>query len=456
MIIPVVSRFCKEHELFLSGQTVLIACSGGPDSMVLLDVMISVADEFSLALTAAHFNHALRGAESDEDAAFVRDYCASIGIPCLVGIWDDPGADRPSLEARARSARYGFLDESALHTGASRIALGHTAGDQVETVLLHLIRGAGVKGLRGMLPRRDRYVRPLLEITREQIIDHSRSRSVPYRIDPTNQQPKWNRNRIRLNLLPSLREFNPRIVEDIAAMCRILRDEDDYLQKASEASAAGFNTENGVSLKYLRSFHPAVLRRVLKNHLESEICPDVQVQERHIDSILKIIRGSRPCARISLPSGVVFVREYENVRFVLSSSLPIDSPADITVELDQPVAFGKWTFLAEHLATRDQVEEAVIEARKNSLVDVFSTNTLAFPVRICSFRKGDRISPFGFDGTRKVKDVLRESRIPPLERKQWPILRDQKGILWVVGCRRADRAAVTSRTKQAWKITASH
>ncbi len=451
VLLSSVRRFCREHRLILPDSTVLAACSGGVDSVTLLDVLAGMADEFSFQLHVAHFNHRLRAEESDEDARFVKRLAESYGFPCTVGEWDNLVVDGPVSEARSREARYRFLSETALAAGAIRVALGHTADDQVETVILNLVRGAGLKGLRGMIPLRDSCIRPLLEISRSDLMVYLHTRGLEFRQDSTNAEPVWRRNKLRLDVLPLLTSMNPRLAEDIGRMCRVLKDEDSVMDRLADKTVTeiGFGPGQPLSRQSLLDLHPGIRRRVLFKALKRVAGNGKEIGSKHVEAVMSVLGSERDNARVMLPSGVVFIREYETV--LLSVDVPVNGPLPEMQALPAvgEVAFGEWVFKTDTVVGSGPIGKMLKDTGDSPDIELFDETSLTGALQVRIATNGERLCPLGFVGRRKVADILREARVAPFRRPTWPVISDGEGILWVAGCRRSGRASVCGQTEQA-------
>ena len=249
-------QFIRSHHLVDRGDTLVCAVSGGADSMALLTGMYLLRDKLGIILEAAHFNHCLRGEESDADEAFVVDYCNSLNIPVHI-CREQIIAGKKGLEAAAREARYAFFEKLS-----GKIATAHTADDNAETVLMHLIRGTGLKGLGGISPRRGKIIRPMLGITRPQVLAFLEEYCVSYRNDSSNDTDLFLRNRLRHHVLPLLREENPRLCENLSSMALRLRQDEEALQAYSKA-------EYPLSVSELLQKPAAVRIRILERFLKN-------------------------------------------------------------------------------------------------------------------------------------------------------------------------------------------
>ena len=275
-MIKKVSKTIEKYNLLEQGERVVVALSGGPDSTALLAVLASIAPELDLSLIVAHFNHGLRGAESDEDEKFSRDLSDRMGLVFCAAKMDQNNYKKGvSPEDFYRRERYGFLNKVAADYQARKIALGHNLQDQAETVLLNLLRGSGPEGLKGILPKRDgNIIRPLIEISRPEIISYLNKTGISYRQDSSNKNKMYLRNQIRTELIPYLQEkYNPKIEENLAQMAEILRAEDEFIrQNTDEALQSSFiqRQQNSILLNiaYINKLPPAIRLRIFKTVLE--------------------------------------------------------------------------------------------------------------------------------------------------------------------------------------------
>lgn len=313
---PDVLAFCRQEALFSPGDRVTCAVSGGADSMALLHCLTALAGALDIQVSAAHFNHQLRGAESDGDAAFVRDYCARAGIPFYLGSADVAGYARQtglSLETAAREKRYAFLQSLP----CDKIAVAHNADDNAETVLLHWLRGSGLRGLCGIPVKNGRVVRPLLGQTRGEILAYLTAAGLSWREDSTNAQDDCLRNRLRHNVLPLLTRERPELPHRLTGQCAILRQEDDLLD--AMASEYLVQTENGYDIAALRAAPLALRRRALRQLVGKHLPQDVALC--HIFALLALVENEAPSARCSLPNGLTAQRYYGSLRITTEAPL---------------------------------------------------------------------------------------------------------------------------------------
>ena len=393
--------FVREQDLIRPGDSIVCAVSGGADSMALLWAMYLLKEEWDLNLSAAHFNHNLRGAESDRDEAFVRDFCNGYGIALHVGSGTVvPG--KKGLEAAARDARYAFLS-----TLPGKIATAHTADDNAETVLMHLVRGTGLKGLGGIAPRRDKLIRPMLSITRSDVEAFLEEYAVPHIEDSSNGTDEFLRNRIRRHVMPLLKEENPRLAENLSATALRLRQDEAALAAASQLDTPDIGK--------LRAMAPAVRTRALERFLREKGVKEPEAP--HIRLLESLVFSENPSARANFPGGITISRVYNTL--------------DVISEAPRP-------------ELRFSCSEA--DALVNT-ADVFTVVPVG-EIYIRPRQTGDTIRLPG--GTKSIKKLFIDRKIPAAQRDQIPILCDEAGILGIPGIGvNLDRAA---RTLPATKI----
>lgn len=451
-MLKTVLAFIREHDLFRKGEKIVVAVSGGADSVALLDILASL-EEYRLRLVVAHLNHQLRGTESDGDEAFVRDLAARYGIPCEVAIEDVLALSRSrklSLEEAGRLARYRFFDSLAEKYDASAIALAHHADDQAETVLMRLIRGAGGGGLAGMAPKSGRYVRPFLHVRRSAIERYLATRGLSFRTDSSNRDTAFLRNRIRHELLPLLSSYNPAISERLAGTGEILASDEAFLAGIAEERFARLANMEGdvlsLPLDELAREPRALLLRLLRRAI-LEVKGDLRaLSYSHIASIERILSSSRAHATLMLPGGVVVKKSYGKIRFSASAGeafvpyeMIIEGPGtyrlpgggELTVELASPPS--DWRGVGNSIACIDPA-------------------AAPFPWTVRTFRPGDSIRPLGMGGSKKVKDIFIDRKVPLDARRCIPLLFAGQTLLWVAGVQRGDAALVAADTGEMLRI----
>ncbi len=452
-LISRVERTVRRQRLFLPGDTLVVALSGGADSSLLLDLLFRLPD-YNLNLIAAHLNHCLRGAESDADEEFCRGVASRHAIMFESRRTDvrKMAADlRLNLEDAGRRARIEFLDEIRRKYGAAAVVLAHHADDQAETVLMRLLRGSGMTGLAGMAYRNSRgYVRPLLEITRPEIEQYLVERGLKWREDASNSDSTYLRNRIRHELLPLLEEYNPAIRRTLASTASLISDDEALLEdltvQAFDGSSRMGEGRVVCSVTALRTFKPALRRRVLRQAFKQLTGTLAGVGLRHIDSICGLIESDRPNSRMALPQAVSAVREYD--RLILKLSNEPQHEFDFELLIMEP---GFYQFPPGGSIVVELTGSAPFPV--DSGTACFDLDKTPFPWQVRTFRPGDRIMPFGMSGRKKVKDVFIDRKIPLSERTRIPLLFCGDDLIWIAGvcvselCRIDNPSAATVQVK---------
>lgn len=302
-----------KYKMLQPGDRVLVALSGGPDSLALLHVLMTIQMEWDLTIEAAHFDHGLRGAVSEEEARWVAWQCREWSIPCHLGRWEQSPASGISPEAAAREARLAFLEKVQAQNGARIIAQGHHGDDQLETVVMRLLNGAGAGPLGGIQPVRLPYIRPLIEVEREAIEAYCLQQKLEPRRDASNQERRFLRNRLRLELIPLMKEYNPSLVGTVAKTAEILRQEDQFLQRlAREACDQAMVSVKGTTfpeldLQKLAACEPVLRPRVLRCWLGLELDFDT------IGRLLSLTQGNKTGKRVDLKGGLQVQRTYQGL-----------------------------------------------------------------------------------------------------------------------------------------------
>ncbi|MGQ9507837.1 MAG: tRNA lysidine(34) synthetase TilS [Thermodesulfobacteriota bacterium] len=459
MLSTKVKRTIDQDHLLDYGDRVIVGVSGGLDSMVLLHLLTSLRQTYDLSLIVAHVNHRIRVNESEREAQFVRREALRLGLPFEYGEFEVKGFQEKeglSLEDAARRVRFKFFNDLLEKYQAHKIALGHHADDQVETLLLRFLRGSGIRGLKGMLPIREgRVIRPLLDVWKDEIESFARERGISYVIDSSNVKRDYLRNRIRHDLIPLIeREYQPNFKEILLKTSRILRGEDDFLEKEGEKAFCLFvkKEEEGFSFDFshYQSLHPAlrwrILGRLLKLDPFNEKKRDLEINQR---LIFERLDHPPPSFLTDLMEGVSLEKRYDRVMFRKKRD---DTPPFFKVELKVP---GQ-TFIKEIQmkvkAERYEKTENQEYPRASPHIALLDYKSLQFPLWMRNFRPGDRFQPLGMKGTQKLKEFFIDHKIPRIERLKVPLLISGEKIAWVVGHRISEEFKITPDTKEILRI----
>jgi len=428
------------HDLLRPGDHVLVAVSGGADSVALLAALDALRETWFLRLTVWHLDHGLRALESARDRAFVESLARELGHTIVVERTRIPPGQ--NLEARARDVRYRMLEEAARGAGCRRIAVGHTQADQAETVLLRLLRGAGARGLGGMAPRRGAVVRPLLECSRQDVLQFLQARNLPWVEDTSNGDERFARNRIRHRLLPTLVAFGgAHLPEMLARTATLLREDERFLDAVARRRLGSARRAPRLSTDRVRRLAPAIRARVLRvwigatrGSLRGIGWTHIQLLEKHLESTES---GS-----ITLPGGVVRY-ERNTLRWeprVAARVHPFShriappgrvSRPDLGWELDVSEA-APWAGVLP----------------KDAWTAVFDRDRLPRGLVVRGARPGDRMRPVGLHGHQKLHDLFVNAKVARSRRCTWPVLAAGTDVLWVPGLARSDTASVGAATTQ--------
>lgn len=460
-----VLRFIQEHHLVLPSEPLLVAVSGGPDSVCLLHILVKLQDELGIRLHVAHLNHQLRGADSEGDAQYVAELANRLGIPATIERRDVKAyraQQRLSLEEAAREVRYTFLTEVAKSIGASRAAVGHTTGDHVETILMHLVRGSGTRGLRGLQPcsgwQRQgsslTVIRPLLSISREDTVSYCHRHQLMPRLDVSNLSLSPLRNRIRLELLPLMQSYNPQVSEALLRMAQIAGDDLDFINEEGMRlwGQIAQEHENTIVLNRERFLElPRALKRHLLRVAIEKLIGLKDIETRHIEQLVAAL--NKPAGRkISLPEGLSFVVEYD--RYLLGLDPAALSPFPI-MEGEFALAIPGETHLPGW-----QVEATVLDPSavkgiglvNNDFTAYFDRDKTGDRLTVRARQRGDRFQPLGMSQPKKVGEFMIDARIPQSWRGRIPIICSPGQILWIVGWRIDERVKVTEVTRQVLRL----
>jgi len=447
-----VARYC----MIAPGDRVVAAVSGGADSVCLLDVLDRLRYMLKITLIVAHLDHGLRPDADEQETAFVRDLAASRGLDVVFKKADPPLDPRgASLEEKARDLRFRFLREVQGAWGAQRIATGHTLNDQAETVLMRLLRGSGSAGLSGIPPvRKDGIVRPLIEITREEICAYLDQRGLAHVTDASNFDVAYLRNAIRHHLLPRLETYQPRIKEILGRTAEIAREDNRCLAAQAEAwlsEKAGTGSEGPVlPVSDFRSLPVSLQNHALRAAVNMAMGSLRGIGVAHIDAVRGLVTGLRPQAEITLPQGLVVRRAYDRLYFSREHG---PRPNNYAVVIEGP---GTWHI--ETLGCAVSLEETTAgpsapDPEAGPWVAYLDAERIAFPLILRSFQPGDRFVPLGMKGHKKLKDFFVDRKIPSHIRSRVPILAQGNRVAWVCGLRIDDRFKVGPRTKRILKIS---
>ena len=453
MLVRKVLATIEHHCMMERGERVLVALSGGIDSVCLLHILDRLTQGLGISLCVAHFDHGLRPADTAAEARFVTETASAMGIDLKLGSAGtrDDREQGGSTEDISRRLRYGFLENAANEMGATKIAVGHTADDQAETMIMRFLRGAGLKGLCGIPPvGSGNVVRPLIRVHREAIEDYARKHGLSHMEDPSNLDRRYLRNRVRLDLLPALqREYNPNLSRNLAMKADLFAEEDAYLDSVAEKTMHSLVRSTGRSEIVLEieplSRHPFWLRtRILRAALRRVIGDLSDISFAHISSVDRTMRPGKGHKVVTLPTDLSVWMDGDALHFGYYGP---PSQTEYHYSLKVPGA----VFVPEcGLRVSSRIVDRVCGDFKGDGPDkVFlDLDCLEAPLEVRSRLRGDRFQPIGMRGTKKVKKFLIDAKVPLRERDKHPIITSRGEIVWVVGLRLDGRFCVTPDTRR--------
>lgn len=469
-----VERTLIDYEMVLPGDSILVGVSGGPDSVALLHILSELTEKFSIGrLAVCHLNHSLRGKDSDRDAEFVESLSEKLHLPFYLKKEDVRRyrkTHKLSLEDAARGVRYTFYHALARENGFSKIALGHHSDDNAELLLMNLIRGSGSVGFSGIAAVRDnQIIRPLIRLKRTEILHYLNAKNLKYRIDKSNDDKRYLRNRIRRELIPLLEtNYNPRIVETINRFASIIKSEDQLLESAitpffdKTASFLG-SEEITLSLPQLRGLHIAAKRRIVRKAISILKGNLRRIAFNQIDSAVHLMEKGPFYGMIHLPDRIrihrnrhllIITREKESLRQVDGKSAAGKAPL-FEYEVLEPGLNAESVFIKE-IGRHLRISKAAMNEKFDSYhaghpVAFFDMDSLSFPLIVRNLRPGDRFTPLGMAGTQKVKKFFINHKIPKAQRWECPVLLSKGKIIWVAGHRMDDSVKIKPLTKNVLK-----
>src|ERR1044071_3459933 len=455
--------YAMKHNLLRLCDRLLVAVSGGPDSVSLLHLLCEFKNEWDLHLEVAHLQHGIRGDAAQQDAMFVKRLAEELKLPFHMRAVDLPrlrsAKGRGNLEALARAERYRFFAELITSRNLSKVATAHTQDDQAETVLMWFLRGAGLRGLGGMAslqqvhipsetPSSVTAVRPLLNISKAEILQYLTTRKFTYRTDESNQDTAYLRNWIRLELLPKIRAHSGQgFSARLSQLAGLVRDEDALLDSLTVSAYGSVSADGDLLRSALLNQPEALQRRILRHWIEQARGHLRGIDFIHIEGLLRLIDKGPAQSKLSIPGGWEFVCEYDRLRLGKTSRGAHRVCYSYELKIGTPLRIreAKSELYAEVLSAAARFPTDLTEA-------LFDASCLIEPLLVRNFRQGDRFKPLGVPGHKKLKDLFIEHKIPLSIRATLPLLVMGQEILWIPGYGRSESALVRERTERVVHI----
>jgi tRNA(Ile)-lysidine synthase len=454
-----VKKTLRKYSMILQNDHVLVGLSGGPDSVCLLTILNRLKPELNIRLSAAYINHALRPDETPYEIDFCKELCGSLGIPfftSVINVNSYARKKRLNKQEAARELRYNALEEIALQKAASKIAVGHNANDQAETVLMRLFRGAGPLGLSGIPPVRKHIIRPLIEIERKEIEQFLKDEGIGFIVDSSNLKNTYLRNRIRHFMIPAIQTFNNDIIKTLSRTADIFRDEERHFEILVTKTLMKLitrKTDKAIELFLipLKGMDTVMLRRVLRRAVD-ETKGLGGINFIHIEEMIDIIKSGKSGDRIYLPNGMRAINGYST--FTITSEQPIrlstyiiDSPGELVLKESSMVIKSSIFDISEFHTLNSEFFYG-----NGKTTVVIDADKAHFPLTIRGRLQGDYFYPLGFGKKKKIQDYFVDEKIHRDERDAIPILTSGNSIVWIVGYRMDERYKVDKDTKRVLKL----
>lgn len=453
-IIDKTIKTIKKHSMINKGDTLLIGLSGGPDSVCLTVILDKLKHNFNISLHALYVNHGMRPYESKKEESFCKELCDKLGVTFhtrSVDVSSFASEKKLNIQETARELRYEMLEEIADDINASRIAIGHNADDQAETIFMRLIRGSGRRGLSGILPVRGMIVRPLIEIERSMIEKFLKDElGQSFLLDSSNLNEDYLRNWLRLNVMNEVKKHNPSIVRDLARTANILREEDNYLEIIVTKTLMRLisrKSDNSIELflSPLETLEKSLLRRVLRRAIDATSGLR-GISFIHVEDIIDLIRNGKSGDRINMPKGLRAVRNYATLQ------LTLEVPGSFTEHtLNVP---GEIIIQEQGIIIEAEIIDNEIESDGKSTA-IFDLQALSLPLKIRPRHDGGFFYPRGLGKKKKLQDFFVDEKVPRDMRDAVPIVMSGNDIIWIAGYRADERFKPSGQTVKILKLIIS-
>ena len=443
----------EKHRMIEKNEGIVIGVSGGPDSVCLLHLFWSIQKEYGLKLYAVHLNHQFRGPEADEDEEYVQNICRSLQIPVFVFSKDvtvyavEHGL---SDEEAGRELRYHCFYEVLKKQDAKKIAVAQNMNDQAETVLMRLMRGAGIEGLSAMeYKRNNTVIRPLLDIERQEIENYCEIHKLFPRIDKTNLQTVYTRNKIRLELIPYMEKyFNKNIKATLCRTAKLLREDSEFINSIANETYHKIvrKTEKGllISREGLMRQHHAIIKRVLRHGIKNLLGILKNVESKHIDNIIDFMGKGQVGSEINLPNGIVALLDYENLMLLYGPKRRQPQNFEYDVVIGESIHVKELNSIIISRTMDISQAEDIKSSRHKEYFDFGKINK---GMIIRNRRSGDRFTPLGMTGTKKLKSFFIDEKVSREERDRIPLICDADEIMWIIGYRVSNKYKIDQDTK---------
>lgn len=460
-----IKSFLEKTGFAGAGRLLIVGVSGGPDSVCLMHSMQSIAKEANVRLHIAHLDHGLRGADSRADAAYVQALATKLGLPSTIRLADTLAykkTNKLTTEQAARELRYRFFYALAKELDADAVVLGHTADDQAETVLMHMIRGAGLKGIGGMSGVSDWHIkngapavtilRPLLDITRKETHEYCDKLKLEPRTDSSNQSLEFWRNRIRLHLMPELQKHNPEVVSSLLRLATLARESDEFINVAAQNVFNSLGSASGSGIAFradrFQQVHKTVQGAAIRMAIKTVSGSLDDIEESHVDAVLSLLKA-RAGSEANISLDLRAVRLYDEL-WLGTGEPPSPWPPlkkSYAVKVPGITHAGPW------VVTVSSTTKSKTGNKQDGLQISIRKAAVHGKLTLRSWQAGDAIMPLGMKGHKKLQDIFVDEKVPRRWRKNIPILCDEDKILWLAGLKTSEQAKITCETTEVITVS---
>ncbi|MGH4050292.1 MAG: tRNA lysidine(34) synthetase TilS [Clostridium sp.] len=448
--------FIKKNSMFEKGDKVIVAVSGGPDSTCLLYILNDIKDKIGITLVGAHLNHCLREGDAEKDEQYAKKTCDSLNIEFYskkVDVHKIAGEKNLSCEMAGREERYQFFKELLISLNADKVALAHNANDQAETVLMRVMRGTGIEGMVGIKPVRDNlYVRPILHLSRKEIERYCEDKGISPRIDKSNLENIYARNKVRLELIPYMEQnFNKDIITTLNRLSDTVKKDNDYLSDVSQKEFkkhCEIVNQRVIINKNAFELHEAILSRIVRAALLHVNHNLYNFEKVHITSVIKL-QSHETGKSIMLPSNIIVENCYANVHIFVQEKVIVDNSNQYRLNIDENNIIHSLNMVVD----MEVISKSECSRFKGTdYIKNFDYNKISGPIILRNRKDGDRFMPLGMTGNKKIKDLFIDLKIPKSKRNKIPLICFGNDISWVVGYRVSEKFKVSKDTKNILRI----
>ncbi|HEX3028065.1 MAG TPA: tRNA lysidine(34) synthetase TilS [Clostridia bacterium] len=461
-MIEKILKTIKKYNLIENGDSIVVGVSGGPDSICLLHVLYCLRDELGIRIYAVHINHMLRGSEADMDQDYVRRFCSDKGIQLFersVDVRAVSDAKGISLEEAGREARYQEFRTVAEITGSGKIAVAHNKNDQAETILMHIIRGTGLDGLKGMEYNRGGVIRPLLDISRSEIEYYCDQQGLSPRIDSSNLENIYTRNKIRLDLIPYIKKLlDIDISNSLIRMASLIKDDSIFIEGCVKEAYEGCVAEKDsnsiiMDISKLIGYDTSIMRRVIRNAIR-ELKGEIKgIENVHVENALELARFGRTGSEIHLPGGLRIEKSYSNLKLKIANNKKKPSKFNKRISIPGTTSIPENGFTVEAaLINTADIQTELKLYRQDGFIQFFDYEALSEGIYIRNRENGDIFKPLKSKGKKKLKEYFIDSKIPRELRDSIPLVAIGNEIVWIIGYKISDKFKVTENTKCVLKL----